>query len=127
MCRCVDDIREDAKHDLISGKIKFIFVVDLYNEGVDIPQINAELFHWQSQSQDREKSGKNQRYIHHKELGGHISLFVREYKKTGAYTSSYVFIGNADHVSHEGEKPVSFVWILHTPMPAELLPKANRK
>lgn len=42
--KSVDDIREDAKQALVSGKIKFIFVVDLYNEGVDIPQINTILF-----------------------------------------------------------------------------------
>ena len=42
--KSMDDIRDDAKQDLISGKIKFIFVVDLYNEGVDIPQVNTILF-----------------------------------------------------------------------------------
>lgn len=42
--KSVDDIRNDAKDDLSSGKIKFIFVVDLYNEGVDIPQVNTILF-----------------------------------------------------------------------------------
>ena len=35
--KSADDIRNDAKTDLLSGKINFIFVVDLYNEGVDIP------------------------------------------------------------------------------------------
>ena len=29
---------------MVDGKIKFIFVVDLYNEGVDIPQVNTVLF-----------------------------------------------------------------------------------
>ncbi|MGL5563866.1 MAG: DEAD/DEAH box helicase, partial [Tannerellaceae bacterium] len=33
-----------AKNMLVSGKIRFIFVVDLYNEGVDIPEINTVLF-----------------------------------------------------------------------------------
>ncbi len=36
--------RKDAQRLLISGEIKFIFVVDLYNEGVDIPEINTVLF-----------------------------------------------------------------------------------
>ena len=38
------DVRESAKQKLVSGEIKFIFVVDLYNEGVDIPEINTVLF-----------------------------------------------------------------------------------
>ena len=36
--------RFSAKKRLIDGEIKFIFVVDLYNEGVDIPEINMVLF-----------------------------------------------------------------------------------
>ncbi|MGM9988177.1 MAG: DUF3427 domain-containing protein [Bacillaceae bacterium] len=36
--------RQEAKDLLVSGKIKIIFVVDLYNEGVDIPEINTILF-----------------------------------------------------------------------------------
>lgn len=36
--------RDTAKHKLIKGEIKFIFVVDLYNEGVDIPEVNTVMF-----------------------------------------------------------------------------------
>ncbi|MGL5979148.1 MAG: DUF3427 domain-containing protein, partial [Erysipelotrichaceae bacterium] len=36
--------RSSAKQLLIQGDIRFIFVVDLYNEGVDIPEINTILF-----------------------------------------------------------------------------------
>lgn len=39
-----DTIRHKAKSRLVSGEIKFIFVVDLYNEGVDIPEVNTILF-----------------------------------------------------------------------------------
>ena len=39
-----DSIRDDAKRQLVNGEIKFIFVVDLYNEGVDIPEVNTVLF-----------------------------------------------------------------------------------
>ena len=36
--------RRAAKKRLVNKEIKFIFVVDLYNEGVDIPEINTILF-----------------------------------------------------------------------------------
>lgn len=39
-----DTLRDSAKQDLLSGQIRMIFVVDLYNEGVDIPEINTVLF-----------------------------------------------------------------------------------
>jgi len=39
-----DEDRFRAKKRLTSGEIRFIFVVDLYNEGVDIPEVNTILF-----------------------------------------------------------------------------------
>lgn len=39
-----DEERNTAKKNLASGKVRFIFVVDLYNEGVDIPEVNTVLF-----------------------------------------------------------------------------------
>jgi superfamily II DNA or RNA helicase len=39
-----DEERNTAKKRLVSGEIKFIFTVDLYNEGVDIPEVNTVLF-----------------------------------------------------------------------------------
>ena len=38
------ELRNDISNKLISGEIKIIFTVDLFNEGVDIPQINTVLF-----------------------------------------------------------------------------------
>lgn len=39
-----DEERNAAKDRLVSGEIRFIFVVDIYNEGVDIPEVNTVLF-----------------------------------------------------------------------------------
>jgi superfamily II DNA or RNA helicase len=39
-----DEERNNAKKRLIDGGIRFIFVVDIYNEGVDIPEVNTILF-----------------------------------------------------------------------------------
>lgn len=39
-----DSERSAARNRLVSGDIRFIFVVDIYNEGVDIPEINTVLF-----------------------------------------------------------------------------------
>lgn len=37
-------VRGEAQSQLVNGEIKFIFVVDLYNEGIDIPEVNTILF-----------------------------------------------------------------------------------
>lgn len=39
-----DDVRKSVQKQLVNGEIKFVFTVDLYNEGVDIPEINTILF-----------------------------------------------------------------------------------
>ena len=39
-----EEDRATAKEKLVKGEIKFIFVVDLYNEGIDIPEVNTILF-----------------------------------------------------------------------------------
>lgn len=36
--------RQSAQRRLVTGEVRFIFTVDLYNEGVDIPEINTVLF-----------------------------------------------------------------------------------
>ncbi|QOY35309.1 DUF3427 domain-containing protein [Anaerobacillus isosaccharinicus] len=38
------NLREAAQSKLLKGEITFIFVVDLYNEGIDIPEVNTILF-----------------------------------------------------------------------------------
>lgn len=126
------EFREGVKY--LEEKRTDIFLINLNKSEKDFSPstmyedyaINDRLFHWQSQSQDRQSSAKIQRYIHHKDTGNLISLFIREYKKTGSYTAPFTFLGNADYVRHEGEKPVSFIWRLHNPLLADLLPKANK-
>ena len=39
-----DEDRGSAKKRLVNGELRFIFVVDIYNEGVDIPEVNTVLF-----------------------------------------------------------------------------------
>ena len=88
--------------------------------------INERLFHWQTQSRTSEASPTAQRYINHRQLGSKIALFVREYKEENQYTAPFVFLGEAEYVKHEGNKPMSFVWRLKQEMPAALVPVANK-
>ena len=39
-----DEERNAAKQRLVSGELRFLFVVGIYNEGVDIPEVNTVLF-----------------------------------------------------------------------------------
>ena len=42
--KSADEERKTAKDRIVKGDVRFIFVVDIYNEGVDIPEINTVLF-----------------------------------------------------------------------------------
>ena len=92
--------------------------------------INEQLFHWQSQSTTAENSPTGQRYIHHKERGSRILLFVREYKTDPVMGSksaaAYTFLGRANYVIHEGSKPMNITWRLDRPIPAKFLPKTSK-
>ncbi|PPA69438.1 DEAD/DEAH box helicase [Jeotgalibacillus proteolyticus] len=89
--------------------------------------INDKLFHWQTQSRVSENSPTAKRYIHHRQTGNNIALFVREYKKEkGSLPSPFVFLGTANYIKHSGNKPMSFVWELDVEMPSYLVPRANK-
>ena len=90
--------------------------------------ISEKLFHWQSQSTTSEHSATGQRYIHHREQGSRVLLFVREYKSdpitNGA--EAYTCLGTANYVRHAGEKPMNITWQLDAPIPAKYLKKTNK-
>jgi len=87
--------------------------------------ISPELFHWESQSGTAQQSPTGKRYIHHRERGGHILLFVRQRRTQEGRTTPYTFLGPADYVSHKGDRPISFVWRLHRAMPAAMFREAK--
>jgi len=61
--------------------------------------VSESLFHWQSQSTTAEDSSTGQRYIHHRERGSKVLLFVREFKTdrvTGG-AGAYTFLGTANY------------------------------
>ena len=90
--------------------------------------INESLFHWQSQSTTAETSSTGQRYIHHKERGSKVLLFVREFKAdrvTGG-AEAYTYLGTARYVKHEGSRPMNITWQLDRPIPAKFLKKTNK-
>ncbi len=90
--------------------------------------INESLFHWQSQSTTAEDSPTGQRYIHHRERGIRVLLFVREFKVdciTGS-AEAYTYLGTANYVKHDGSRPMNITWKLDRPIPAKFLKKTNK-
>lgn len=88
--------------------------------------ISESLFHWQTQSKTAEDSKTGLRYIHHKKKGSRILLFVRENRKDNGFTSTYTFLGQANYLSHEGNRPMSIVFRLDDTIPPKYLKKTNK-
>ena len=78
--------------------------------------ISPELIHWESQSATASDSATGQRYIRQREDGTNVVLFARLRTTDRAFWC----LGPASYVSHEGDRPIAFVWKLHRRLPAEL-------
>lgn len=84
--------------------------------------ISPNLFHWESQSTTTLVSPTGRRYT---AGDGSILLFVR-HEKVGEFgTNHYLFLGPVQHVSHQGEKPISITWRLEPPMPSDFFASAS--
>lgn len=88
--------------------------------------INEELFHWQSQSTTTDTGSVGQRYIHHRQQGSKVLLFVREFKSDSIGAAPYTFLGLAKYVKHSGSRPMNITWKLVRPIPAKYLKKTNK-
>ncbi|HET6355106.1 DUF3427 domain-containing protein [Streptomyces sp.] len=83
--------------------------------------MNEVLFHWESQNQTSETSPTGVRYQRHKEMGSHVLLFVRRYKKTDTGgPQPWMLLGPAEYVEHKGSKPMGLVWRLRHEIPADV-------
>ena len=87
--------------------------------------ISPTLFHWESQSITSERSATGQRYIHHRDRGSNVLLFVRQRRVQDGQTVPYTFLGPAEYVSHQHERPIQFVWRLQHAMPADFFRQAK--
>jgi hypothetical protein len=78
--------------------------------------ISRELFHWESQSTTSEDSPTGMRYRRQASSGNRVVLFARMSDADRAFWC----LGTASYVRHEGERPMSVTWRLHTPLPLDL-------
>lgn len=87
--------------------------------------ISETLFHWESQNATSPESPTGQRYIHHRQQGSHVVLFVRAAKEGDLGTQPYTCLGTVDYVQHSGSRPMQIEWKLKRAMPAEMLVAAR--
>ncbi|MBZ0154915.1 MAG: DUF3427 domain-containing protein [Alphaproteobacteria bacterium] len=88
--------------------------------------ISRELLHWESQSNTAQQSETGQNLISHVERGYTILFFARNQKRRNGVTMPFTYLGPAERVSHESERPIKMVWRLRFPMPIEMF-EDNRR
>jgi superfamily II DNA or RNA helicase len=115
------EINTDAFFITINKSEKHYSTTTLYDDYA----ISDKLFHWQSQSNTSVESPTGKRYIEHQERQQTILLFIREERSLkGGLAEPYYFIGPATYVSHEGSRPIGFIWELEHSIPAHLVREA---
>jgi superfamily II DNA or RNA helicase/HKD family nuclease len=77
--------------------------------------ISTERFHWQTQNSAGADTPCGRRYLESPGNGWRFQLFVRSRKG-----EPYRACGRVQRESHEGDRPMSIVWRLETPLPAAL-------
>ncbi|QJY49833.1 DUF3427 domain-containing protein [Pseudonocardia broussonetiae] len=87
--------------------------------------VAPDLFAWESQNATSIASETGQRYLHHRERGTHVALFVRDSPTGDLGPAPFLCLGLCDYVQHEGERPIAITWRLRRAMPAETFAAAR--
>lgn len=88
--------------------------------------ISRELLHWESQANTAQHHNDGQNLIHHLEKGYSVLIFARDQKNRNGVTVPFTYLGPADRVSYDGERPIKMVWRLRQQMPVEMF-EDNRR
>jgi superfamily II DNA or RNA helicase len=91
----------------------------------DFP-VSRELLHWESQSNTTQLSETGQNLIHHSERSYTILILARDQKRRNTITIPFTYLGPAERMSFEGERPIKMVWRLRYPMPVEMFEENRR-
>ncbi|MBI4196136.1 MAG: DUF3427 domain-containing protein [Betaproteobacteria bacterium] len=88
--------------------------------------ISRELLHWESPSTAAQQSETGQNLIHCADRGYTILIFARDQKRRNGCSVPFTYLGSAERVSYENERPIKIVWRMHHPIPVEMFEENRR-
>ena len=107
----------EGRPDLIATLVKIDDESTRYKDYL----ISRSRLHWESQAATTQASKVGQNYIHFRARGYTVLFFARLDKRIEGETSPFIFLGPAASLcSYESNRPMSMVWDLSYPVPAEL-------
>jgi hypothetical protein len=110
----------------VGGDHYFLFI-DLHKEA-DIDEninykdkfISQKQFQWESPNNTKIDSDRGRDLTQNEANGKTIHLFVRKYKTVNNVTQRYTYIGPANAISYQNEKPIEIQYLLENKMPIDL-------
>jgi superfamily II DNA or RNA helicase/HKD family nuclease len=79
--------------------------------------LSDEHFQWQSQNRQHRGGSSEQKLLRHADLGIHVHLFVRRAAKRDGRATPFLYCGECDFVSWEGDRPITVQWRLRQRLP----------
>ncbi|MGP6139107.1 DEAD/DEAH box helicase [Jeotgalibaca sp. A127] len=118
--------RGSTLQNKLGGNHYFLFI-DLHKE-VNIDEsinykdkfITQKQFQWESPNATRANSERGKDLTENHSRGKTIHLFVRKFKTVNNVTQRFTYIGQANAISHQNEKPIEIQYQLEDKMPIEL-------
>jgi superfamily II DNA or RNA helicase/HKD family nuclease/diadenosine tetraphosphate (Ap4A) HIT family hydrolase len=77
----------------------------------------ADRFQWQSQNKQHRGGTTEQKLSRHVELGIPVHLFVRKTSKIDGRAAPFLYCGECEFLSWEGDRPITVRWKLKSPVP----------
>lgn len=119
---------------LISYENDYFLYVDLHKEK-DIKEsinykdefISRSEFQWQTPNNTSQSSNVGKNIIYNKERGIRLHLFVRKYKEIDKKVQPYIYIGKANTIDFEGEKPITVRFKLENKISESLYTEFTKK
>lgn len=119
---------------LLTNDKEFFLFIDLHKEADVKESINykdrfIDSLHcqWQSQNKTRQDSERGKDIILNRNRGVNLHLFVRKYKEIDSKIEPYVYIGEGDCISYEGEQPITCILKLENEVPANVYTEFTKK
>lgn len=106
-----------------NGNHYYLFV-DLH-KGEDVQEsinykdklLSQSLMQWETQNKTSQNSEIGKDLINNKERNIHLHMFLRKAKQIGNQKLDYIYIGEVNSLSYEGEKPITIQMEIVEPLP----------
>ena len=82
--------------------------------------LTADRFQWQSQNRTKQESKHGRLIRDHAASGDQVHLFVRKRKVLDGKGAPFVYCGQVEFESWEGNNPISVNWRLRDPVPSAM-------